>query len=130
MPEIQTKDKFITLEELGVAINAKAGVTSVNSQTGAVSITPENIGAMSTARILAQSAVFSIPTPGNSITINMAGITASHILTHWNFSASPENAPPANLTWTTYAGYFTITNNGGTTAETIRPIFELPTYVN
>lgn len=45
MPEIQTKDKLITLEELGVALNGKAGVTSVNNQTGAVSITPANIGA-------------------------------------------------------------------------------------
>lgn len=47
MPEIQVKDKLITLEELGTAINAKAGVTSVNNQTGAVSITPANIGAVS-----------------------------------------------------------------------------------
>jgi hypothetical protein len=46
LPEIQVKDKLITLEELGTAINAKAGVTSVNSQTGAVSITPANIGAL------------------------------------------------------------------------------------
>jgi hypothetical protein len=46
LPEIQVKDKLITLEELGTAINAKAGVTSVNSQTGAVSITPANIGAV------------------------------------------------------------------------------------
>ena len=46
MPEIQVKNKLITLEELGTAINAKAGVTSVNNQTGAVSITPANIGAV------------------------------------------------------------------------------------
>jgi hypothetical protein len=39
-------------------------------------------------------------------------------------------APPANLTWTTYEGYFTITNNAGTTAETIKPVFELPTNVS
>ena len=57
-------------------------------------------------------------------------MTASHILTHWNFSSSAENAPPASLTWTTYEGYFTITNNGGTTAETIQPVFELPTNVS
>jgi len=62
MPEIQTKDKLITLEELGAAINAKAGVTSVNSQTGAVSLTPANIGAVNT------SAVIDIPHGGTEAT--------------------------------------------------------------
>jgi len=79
---------------------------------------------------LTPSAAFSIPAAGNSVSYNMAGMTASHILTHWNFSSSPENVPPASLTWTTYEGYFTITNNGGTTAQTIKPVFELPTNVS
>jgi hypothetical protein len=79
---------------------------------------------------LTPSAAFSIPAAGNSVSYNMAGMTASHILTRWNFSSSPENAPPADLTWTTYAGYFTIANNGGTTAQTIKPVFELPTNVS
>ena len=79
---------------------------------------------------LTPSAAFSIPAAGSSVSYSMAGMTASHILTHWNFSASPENAPPASLTWTTYAGYFTIANNGGTTAATIKPVFELPTNVS
>jgi hypothetical protein len=79
---------------------------------------------------LTPSTAFSIPAAGSSVSYSMAGMTASHILTHWNFSASPENAPPANLTWTTYEGYFTITNNGGTTAEAIKPVFELPTNVS
>lgn len=96
-------------------------------------ITAANMAAVMAAlsgQQLTPSAAFSIPAAGSSVSYSMAGMTASHILTHWNFSASPENAPPANLTWTTYAGYFTITNNGGTTAETIKPVFELPTNVS
>lgn len=79
---------------------------------------------------LTPSAAFSIPAAGSSVSYSMAGMTASHILTHWNFSSSAENAPPADLTWTTANGSFTITNNGGTTAETIQPVFELPTNVS
>ena len=76
------------------------------------------------------STAFSIPSAGNSVSYSMAGLTANHILTHWNFSSSAENAPPVDLSWTTANGYFTITNNGGTTSETIRPVFELPIYVS
>ena len=78
---------------------------------------------------LTPSAAFSIPSEGNSVSYSMAGLTANHILTHWNFSSSAENAPPVDLSWTTANGSFTITNNGGTTSETIRPVFELPTMV-
>ena len=52
MPEIQTKDKLITLEELGVALNGKAGVTGVKGNAeasyrqGNVNLTPANIGAV------------------------------------------------------------------------------------
>ena len=79
---------------------------------------------------LTPSAAFSIPTAGNSVSYSMAGITANHILTHWNFSSSAENAPPVDLSWTTANGSFAITNNGGATSETIRPVFELPTNVS
>jgi len=79
-----------------------------------------------TNRILKTNAAISIPSSGTSATYTMAGITANHELTRWNFSSSAENNPPANLTWTTEAGSFTITNNGGTTSETIKPVFELP----
>ena len=79
---------------------------------------------------LIPSTAFSIPAAGSSVSYSMAGMTASYILTHWNFSSSAENAPPASLTWTTYEGYFTITNNKGTTAQTIKPVFELPTNVS
>lgn len=79
---------------------------------------------------LTPATAFSIPTAGNSVSYSMVGITANHILTHWNFSSSAENAPPVALAWTTTNGSFTITNNGGSTSETIRPIFELPVAVS
>ena len=71
----------------------------------------------------------SIPSSGTSATYTMAGITSNHELIRWNFSSSAENNPPVNLTWETSNGSFTITNNGGTTSETIRPVFALPTAV-
>ena len=66
---------------------------------------------------------FSIPASGSSVSYNMTGMTNEYELVKWNFSSSPENIPPVNLTCTTYDGYFTVTNNGGTTSETIRPMF-------
>ena len=73
----------------------------------------------------AASAV-SIPSVGNTATVNITGLTSDHQLVRWNFSSSPENAPPADLAWETFDGYFTITNNGGTTSESITPVFILP----
>jgi hypothetical protein len=68
----------------------------------------------------------SIPSVGNTVTVNITGLTSNHQLVRWNFSSSPENAPPADLAWETFDGYFTITNNGGTTSESITPVFILP----
>ena len=81
------------------------------------------------SQILEPDAAFSIPASGSSVSKNMTGLTADHKLVAWNFSASGENNPPANLSCTTYSGYFTVTNNGGTTSETIRPIFAIPTQI-
>lgn len=66
---------------------------------------------------------FPIPSAGSSVSYNMTGMTNEYELEKWNFSSSPENIPPVDLTCNTYNGYFTITNNGGTTSETIRPMF-------
>ncbi len=123
-----TNDSGFLTAQTGVA-GVKGDVENSYRQ-GNVNLTPANIGALASTGVLTPSAAFSIPAAGSSVSYSMAGMTASHILTHWNFSASPENAPPANLTWTTYEGYFTITNNGGTTAQTIKPVFELPTNVS
>ena len=80
--------------------------------------------------ILSPSSSIPIPASGSSASYNLTGLTSDHELVRWNFSSSAENAPPVDLAWTTYAGYFTITNNGGTTAQTIKPVFELPTNVS
>lgn len=69
------------------------------------------------------STAFSIPAPGTSVSYNMVGLTDEYELIKWNFSSSSENTPPADLVCTTYNGYFTITNNGGITSETIKPLF-------
>lgn len=83
----------------------------------------------STKLLLSASSAISLPASGASVSRNMTGLTTSHELIRWNFSDSPENVPPASLTWTTYNGYFTVTNNGGTTSESIRPVFALPEAV-
>lgn len=75
------------------------------------------------------ASAFSIPAPGSSVSYNMPGLTANHVLTQWNFSSSPENVSQVSLRWNTYNGYFTITNTDGTTSETIKPVFELPTSI-
>lgn len=92
-------------------------VTSVNGDTG--DVVPD----------LEVSAAFAIPASGSSVSYNLTGLTDKHELVRWNFSASAENAPPADLEWHTYAGYFTITNNGGTTSETMQPMFSKPKAV-
>lgn len=69
----------------------------------------------------------SIPASGSTGSYDLTGLTADHEVMRWNFSSSAENCPPCSLTITTYAGYFTITNNGGTTSEKVKPVFALPT---
>jgi hypothetical protein len=92
-------------------------------------LTPGDIGALPDSAILTTSTSIPIPAPGSSASYSMPGLTSDHELVRWNFSASKENAPPVGLTWTTYNGYFTITNNGGTTSESIRPVFALPSAI-
>ena len=81
------------------------------------------------SNILMPSSSVPIPASGSSASYNMTGLTSDHQLVRWNFSASAENAPPADLTCTTYAGYFTVTNTGGTTSESMQPVFALPKAV-
>ena len=72
-------------------------------------------------KIIKCATAFSIPAEGTSVTKKLDLITAEHELARWNFSSSPENQPPCDLSYTTTAGSFTITNNGGTSSETIQP---------
>lgn len=70
-----------------------------------------------------------IPAEGSSVTIKMTGLTSVHRIIYWNFSASAENQPPVDLSWTTSADTCVITNNGGTTSESMKPIFAEPQIV-
>lgn len=81
------------------------------------------------ANVIAVAAAFAIPASGSSVSYDMTGMTNSHQLIRWNFSSSAENSPPADLTWRTHTGYFTIENTGGTTAETIQPVFAIPVSI-
>ena len=76
--------------------------------------------------VLMPSSAIPIPASGSSVTKSMTGLTADYVLILWNFSTSAENAPPVDLSWSTGSGTFTITNNGGTTSESIQPVFVLP----
>lgn len=77
-------------------------------------------------RVIEADTAVSIPASGSSASYDVAGLTSRHRLDSWNFSASAENSPPVDLSITTYDGYFTVTNDGGTTAESITPVFVLP----
>lgn len=70
-----------------------------------------------------------IPAEGASVTIRMTGLTSVHRIIYWNFSASAENQPPVDLSWTTSADTCVITNNGGTTSESMKPIFAEPQII-
>lgn len=101
---------------LGVA----SGGTGADTAAGARA----NLGILP---CLKPSSAFAIPASGSSVSYDLEGMTAEHELARWNFSSSAENRPPADLTWTTADGYFTVSNDGGATSETIRPVFVIPT---
>lgn len=122
---------YVVLGKIAYTQSGGGGVTVDD----ALSTTSENpvqnkviTGAINSL-VMGVSAAFAIPASGSSVSKNMEGLTANHVLVAWNFSASAENMPPADLTCTTYNGYFTITNNNGTTSETINPVFVLPKAV-
>lgn len=102
----------LTTSTAGKALDAKQG-KALNDKLSGV--------------IIEASSTISIPSSGSSRTVYIDELTSKHRLVQWNFSSSAENNPPANLTVSTYNGYFTITNNGGTTSETIKPVFILGT---
>lgn len=100
--------------------------TTASTVVGAIN----EVNGIATNAILQPSEAFPLPATGNSsVTKSMQGITENHVLIKWNFSSSAENAPPVDLTWETGNGYFIITNDSGTTSESIQPVFALPTAV-
>ena len=126
----------VTAEDVGTVtppdpflLSVSEGGTGAGTAAGARA----NLGAAAAADlaalILTPTAAFAIPAEGASVSYDLPGLTDKHELVRWNFSASAENAPPVDLAWTTADGYFTIANTGGTTAESIRPFFALPTAV-
>lgn len=83
-----------------------------------------------TNAILMPTNTIPIPASGQSVTKTMQGLTSAHRIIYWNFSSSAENAPPVSLSWSTGDNTFTITNDGGTTSESMKPIFALPSIVS
>lgn len=81
---------------------------------------------------IAVSPMSAFTPPGAGVTeyYSFEPITPSHVVVKWNFSASSENSPPTKLSITTYDGYFSITNNGSTTSETIKPVFVSPVSIH
>jgi len=113
----------------GAQVNTITGVKgSAEStyRTGNVNLTSANIGAMADDAIIRYGQDIPIPAEGTTARYNLERMDALYQLVCWNFSQSPENNPPVSLSWATYNDYFTITNNGGTTSQSIQPVF-IPT---
>lgn len=79
--------------------------------------------------VLTTTSTIPIPAEGSSSSYSLNGITADHVVVRWGFSTSAENAPPCDLTITTYAGSFTVSNTSGSTSESIKPVFAIPIAV-
>lgn len=123
LPTAYTRMNFGAGDDGGIAVGKVSEFNKTFELAEGWTIT---IAGLEIRPVLTPSAAFAIPAPGNSVSYDMDGLTEEHELVRWNFSVSAENDPPASLTWTTYDGYFTITNNGGTTAETMCPVFVFP----
>ena len=127
-----------SVEELLVLINEaiEAGETATEAADTAVEAKDTAVEAAesasqsaseaASAKLLTTSSAISIPSVGTTVMYDMDEITADHQVIQWNFSDSAENKPPCSLSWTTYAGWFQITNDAGTTSESIRPVFAKP----
>lgn len=116
-------------DALNKVINADTTPTANSTKM----ITSGGVKSALDVRVMKCSTAFAIPAVNSPITKSMPGLTADHELVRWNFADSgtpvAENAPPVDLTWTTAAGQFVITNTGGTTTYTIQPVFALPSAI-
>ncbi len=116
----------------GIAVQSTAPVNNVKAWIDTSGTTSVLLAEMSdvNGKILTTSAPIPLPaSSGSSASYNLTGLTSSHELITCNFSSSPENSPPCDLTVTTYDGYFTVANTNGSTSESFRPVFAVPTAV-
>lgn len=96
-------------------------VTASKIADGAVTVA--KLDSAITHSILTPASPVSIPAEGQSAVYTLDGLTASHVVAFWGFSASAENDPPASLDVTPVANAFTVTNNRGSTSESFKPVF-------
>lgn len=115
----------------GIAVQSTAPVNNVKAWIDTSGTTSVLLAEMSdvNGKILTTTSPIPIPSAGSSASYNMTGLTSSHELILCNFSSSAENRPPCDLTITTNNGYFTIENTAGSTSESIRPVFAVPTAI-
>lgn len=123
----QSSKPTYTAQEVGAISTTQKGAAGGVAELDSSGKVPSS--QLPAAVALTTTTTIPIPASGNSASYNMTGLTSDYELLRWNFSASAENAPPADLSWDTYNGYFTITNSGGTTSESMRPVFALPKAV-
>lgn len=100
---------------------ADDAVTTPKLADGAVTVA--KLDSAITNSILTPAAAVSIPAEGQSAVYTLAGLTASHVVAFWGFTASSENDPPVSLDVTTAANTFTVINHRGTTSESFKPVF-------
>lgn len=127
-----TANNVPTADNLSIQAHITAAETDIDDLQSDMTTAQGQITALNafkdTAIMMPQNTI-PIPASGSSVTITMQGLTSVHRLAYWNFSASAENKPPVDLTWTTSENTCVITNTGGSTSESMKPIFILPTIV-
>lgn len=105
---VDAKDTAVSAKDTAVAAAASAATSSAEAAA---------------SRMITTDQAIPIPASGSSASYDMADLTEDYLVIRWNFSVSSENNPPASITITTYDGYFTITNNYGSTSESVKPVF-------
>lgn len=111
-------------EEAAQGVIVDGAVTTIKIADGAVTI-PKLAPALQEYINygIVSSNLISIPSEGNTETYSKNGLTSDHVVIYWGFSSSPSNKPPCNLTVVTTTNGFTITNNKGSTSESVLLLF-------
>lgn len=107
-----------------IAVDAKdTAVDAKDTAVAAAESAAESSSEAAASRHITPDTAIAIPSAGSSASYDLEDLTEDYYVLRWNFSASSENNPPASLKITTYNGYFTITNNFGSTSESVKPVF-------